>query len=191
MGLFSHEVPRRSAVDIPSGGLHGCGRVQVTIMRIPGFKSSSVSSDVLMELVLASLGSYLVFHPGLVEPRSCAVAISMGLALLFLKPTREGAFSFLGPWVPLLILWAFLSSFWSFVSGLSLQASSYLCLACSVFLTVRSLSEASRQRLLNFGFALASLAALLGVLQWLWGFGHIEPAAGDYPTADYEMLRAL
>lgn len=143
----------------------------------------------MAEWVLALLWSYLLFHPALVESRSYAVAISLGLVLLFLKPIQDRSFLVLGPWPVLLVFWACLSSVWSLCPGLSLRSAAYLCVACSVFLTVRSLPEDSHRRLLAFGMAAASLAALMGIVQWIWGFDSLHQRLGEFPTVDYELLR--
>lgn len=157
-------------------------------MRTIHFLKSGTTPEALAFLALSSGWTFLLFHPALADPRSYAVALSIPLLLLFLRPLRAPVTGAAGVALPALAALALLSAAWSLCPGVSLQAGGLLCGALLLFLCVREWPEEWKERLFAYGALLASVAALLGIAQWLWGFDQIHRHLGDYPRADYDAL---
>ncbi len=132
-----------------------------------------LSAGGLWEFSCILIGLYLLFHPYLMDPKSLAIAMGGGLALLILRPVQEGTFARMGRLWLLFLLYLLVSSSWSLVPGLTLQSAGFVFLGTLLYLMAGMNKPQAQTRLEAAGLLGASAVAGFAVYQRLYGFDNL------------------
>ncbi len=148
----------------------------------------TVSPTRIWEISYLSLAFYLLLFPPMAYPQSYAVALGGALLLLLFRPLPSESSQILGRAGCVFLILLPISAFWSLLPGISLQSAGFIFLGTLLYLMGRSGDPAGQGRMEVGGLLLATLAAILALRQWFFGFGETQELLPQLSGMDYRVV---